>query len=614
MWINKFGINVDEGIALSTPAAFDNLYIETDADVNNRFLNWLNNNDKPVLLGGQIGCGKTTFINSSFYKNNITPDLLFHFDTASLNSSLIDSWAIVFAELFRYISIHQLITLEAIPSEIKTVLGKNSDEWLASISKIRMENFSADSIETNRAFNAQLKKIQSFLPKLFDSLILRLEENKQAPLFIFASGVDKFEPGSAAWFSLSEILQSLCQYKTLYEMNAVHLFLRERWMQNVEKIFIPACQCDWIVKMLEKRLGAYVSGYKQNIARIASVSGGIPRQALRLLDALLAEKRSKKTDPEAFAQAIKNINRDFFAFAIRPDALLLQTVAKDNFIETSLISLPGDKETAQNAVFGNWIILYSPENESQWKASINPIISNNSTIFLLDEPEVHLHKEFARQLGTSATGLDGNVGIPGWQNTLIDNIETGIALNITDILELISSALLSKQRADRVIIAYEDNEIAAVVRAYFMAKSNAYEEQLWQHTALPYRHDSSILLQILKLCNQQNIDIFSFEFNDNFPDEQLVELNLKRDTFLNKQMIWWIPKAKLNDYLSRWIQLRQLFQVYILEEELQRSLSIKDIEADIEFMNELAEEGTHLYSYVENLQIVLEYLRAVKGG
>ena len=612
---NKFGINIDEGVALSTPEEFDHLYIESEPEVNNQLKRWLSHGNKPVLVGGQIGCGKTSFIEYSFYKHKIKPDITFHFDSESLNLSLIDSWSILFAELFRYISIHQLTEIEEIPETIKAILGKDSDEWIISISKIRMETFSSDSIEKNKAFNQQLENIQTSLPKLFKSIMLRLEDTKSMPLFIFASGLDKFQPGTTAWFSLGEILQSLSHYKTLYELNAVHLFLHEQWMHSIEKIVISASKSDWIKIILEKRLGTYSSGYEKEIQLIAQFSGGIPRQALRLLDSFLAEKKLQKSNPEAFVQAVKNINRDFFSFGVRPDSILLQTIAKDNFIETTLISLPGDKETAQNAVFGNWIILYFPENESRWKASINPIIKKSFALSQVEEPETKLLNEYARQQGISEYGLDLNVEISGWQNIFNDNIEASIELNITEILELISSALLSKQRTDRVIIAYEDKDIANVVRAYLTAKSNSYEYQVWQHTDLLIKHDLSILLQIIQSCNQQNIDVFSFDFDKNISDEQLAELNIKRDGFLNKQMIWWIPKAKLNVYLSKWTQLRQLFQVYVLEEELQRYLSIQDIESDLDFMNDLVEhEGSNSYSYVKNLELVLQYLKVAKDG
>jgi hypothetical protein len=95
----------------------------------------------------------------------------------------------------------------------------------------------------------------------------------------------------------------------------------------------------------------------------------------------------------------------------------------------------------------------------------------------------------------------------------------------------------------------------------------------------------------------------------------LDELNIRRDSFADKQLIWWIPKEKLGAYLGRWTQLRQLFQVYVLEEDLARSLSIDEIESDLNFMSELAEsEGTASFSYIENLKIVLDYLKEVTHG
>jgi len=610
---NKFGINVDEGVALSSEQEFQLLYIEPDFDAKNILQNWLSNGDKPALLGGQIGCGKTTLIDYSFYQSQIKPDLTFYFDKESLNLSPIDSWSIIFSELFRYIAKHQLIHLIEVPADIKIILGNESQEWLDSISKIRLEFFSSQSIIKNKIFNQQLEEIQRFLPKLFEKLVHCIEHHKGSKIFIFASGVDKFEPDTTAYFSLSEILQSLSKYKTLFEVNAVHLFWNDPWMQNTQRIFIPASKDGWVEQMLEKRLGAYADNYKQEIPLIAKFSGGIPRQALRLLDSFLAEKKNTKAN--AFLQAIEKVNCDFFAFAQRPENALLRSIQKSRLLETSYISLPGDNETARRAIFGNWVILHSQQHESKWNTVLNPIIKDSLSQILSESPEALLLKKYAEQKGISETGLDINISRLNWQEELITHIEAPLELNITEILGILSSALLSKQRADRVIIAYENKQTADIVRAYLEAKSNSYEYQVWLHSPISYKDNNSILHQLIEHISKQNIDIFSFEFNDEFPIDQLQELNLRRDYFADKQMIWWIQKDQLSNYLSKWTQLRQLFQVFILEEDLLRSLSIEEIDNDLAFMRELAdEENTSEYSYVKNLESVLEYLKVVKHG
>jgi hypothetical protein len=186
---------------------------------------------------------------------------------------------------------------------------------------------------------------------------------------------------------------------------------------------------------------------------------------------------------------------------------------------------------------------------------------------------------------------------------------------VTEILDSISSALLSEKRADRVVVAYENKAVADVARAYFEAKSNTYEYQIWMHRKIREGTDESPLMQILRAFSEKTADVYSFEFEGVFSRESLDELNVRRDSLIDKQLLWWVPKDNLHVYFERWIQLRQLFQVYVLEEDLAKSLKIEDIEADLAFMEELAElEGTATFSYVENLRIVLEHLKAIFDG
>jgi hypothetical protein len=608
---NRFGINVDEGVALTSLEEFDRLFVDTESEAEKSLLEWLRTGEGPVLFGGQIGCGKTTLLEYLFHKSQIKPDIVFHFDRASLNLSSTDSWSIVFAELFRYIAVQDLMGMDEIPSEYSEMLGDTPERWLESISQIRLDTFSTESVEKSRAFHCMLESNQEYLPQFFASLVRGISFCKKRPMFLFASGIDKFEPGSSAYFALTDILQTLSVHKTLFELNAVHLFYGDPWMGKMGKIIIKALGHRQIEEMLVKRLGRYAKTYTDDVALIAGYSGGIPRQALRLLDSFLAAQKRLPNKREAFSQSVEQVNRDLFAFSPRPESALMKNVDKNRFLETGLIALPGDQETAKRAIFGNWVVLEEHMHESRWKAVVNPIIKESFVDVAPEEPERALLKAYARQAGMSEVGLEVDIHQDGWHHTLMDQLESPIELNVTEILDSISSALLSIQRADRVIIAFENKTVVNAVRAYLEAKSNTYEYQVWSHHVIK----ASPLFEMIEHLSERNVDVYSFEFAGEFPKDSLDELNLRRDSFLDRQLIWWIPKEKLNAYLGRWTQLRQLFQVYVLEEDLAKSLSVDEIESDLEFMDELAElEGTASFSYVENLKIVLDYLKGVKHG
>ena len=610
---STFGINLDQGVALTSPIEFDQLFVDAESEAKIKLLEWLQTGEQPALFGGQIGSGKTTLIEYAFFKSKIQPDMIFHFDRDTLNISPSDSWSIVFIEVFQYLAEKDLVNKEEIPSEYIELLGGSSEAWQHSLSQIRLHSFSKEALEKRKAFGLLMESTQSYLSKFLDLLIGKINSIKSEPLFLFASGVDKFEPGSSGYYALRDVLEALTSYKTLFEVNAVHLFSAEPWMRKIDRIVISPLDAAQVGKILEKRLGVYAKNYVLEIPLIAKYSGGIARQALRLLDSFLSIQKKSDNNIQAFQKAIKNVNRDLFAFSQRPETALMQNVYKNQFLETDLISIPGDKETAKRAVFGNWVVLAEHLHESRWRAYVNPLI--RFSFISGREPEdadTLLLKKYAQQTGTSGYGLDLDVQQVGWRETLLNELENPIELNVTQVLDSISSALLSTQRADRIIVGFKDSTVANVVRAYFEAKSNTYEYQSWKHYILEDDGESTPLIDILKSFDDEFIDVYSYEFSGDFSQSSIEELDMHRDSFIDKQMIWWIPQRNLKKYLERWTQLRQFFQIFILEEDLRKSLSMSEIQSDIDFMAELAEsEKTAPFVYVENLKIVLNYLKGI---
>jgi len=612
---NQYGLNLDEGIALTSNEEFDLLYLESDSEVENRLVNWIKNSSSSVIFGGQIGCGKTTTIERALRIAEKKPDIICHFDRNHINPSPLDTWLIVFAEVARFSAPQAFsIIIEHLPG-IQKILGVSTDEWKESVKLTLLEKYSPKALIKHQKFKELLEPLLEYLPGILKTILQEIESILGRRIFILASGVDKFELGTSAYISLSETLTVLASFKTLFEVNAVHLFANDRWTQGLKKEVLAASSTHWIEAMLNKRLGVYAQVYKNQIPILSSYSGGIPRQALRLLDHFIIQNKHYPDQNDAIIHSVEAVNRDFFSFAKKPKNEFLKAVAKQNYLETTLVSITGDQETAMRAVFGNWIILKKHKQESLWQACVNPIIKSSFVNLSVSDPEMLLLKQYADQQGMSAHGLDIDVQMKDWQETLRGVVDNPIALNITEILDTISSALLSKNREDRIIVAYENYQNAEIVRAYLEAKSNTYEYQVWKHIAVQGGKQQSPLNEILNFFSNETIDIYSVDFVGDFNNEQLSELNLRRDTFIDKQLIWWIPKNKLAQYLVQLTQLRQLFQIFILEDDISKSLKIEEIDADIEFMQDLAEsENTAEFSYVSNLRKVLDYLKADNHG
>jgi len=86
MKLNRFGINLDEGIAL-TEETLDKLYISGFEDKVKKIKAWLKDNtiETPLLFGGQIGSGESTLIAKVFLDKSLKPRITLKFDKKCLN-------------------------------------------------------------------------------------------------------------------------------------------------------------------------------------------------------------------------------------------------------------------------------------------------------------------------------------------------------------------------------------------------------------------------------------------------------------------------------------------------------------------------------------------------
>ena len=55
----------------------------------------------------------------------------------------------------------------------------------------------------------------------------------------------------------------------------------------------------------------------------------------------------------------------------------MKTILKDCKIDTSLITLPGDRDTAKKAIYGNWILITGSFKNGSWPAVVNPLIKSD---------------------------------------------------------------------------------------------------------------------------------------------------------------------------------------------------------------------------------------------
>ena len=66
--------------------------------------------------------------------------------------------------------------------------------------------------------------------------------------------------------------------------------------------------------------------------------------------------------------------------------------------------------------------------------------------------------------------------------------------------------------------------------------------------------------------------------------------------------------------MPNWTQLRQLFEIFVLEDELLGSISMEEVQADLTFFEDLVDnEQSAEANVVTNLKIVLDYLKKIRA-
>ena len=566
---HRFGINLDEGIPLSSEEDFALLYVDCFSDVYNQLYKWIEQGDKPLMPGGQIGSGKSTLIHRVLIDSTRKPDVEICFDKDNLNKDAGDFWGITLAEFIKVALKHDLdLSFSKLPRELG---GFRPDDWNSLQEVICPDGFSVEVFNQKKRTREKIADNRESIGKTVSEIGIRLRERLQRPLFIFASGVDKFNQGSAAFFEIEEVLSALAAFKTLYEVNIIHLFPKPRTtFSSMERLFIPAAEHDAVIDILTKRTGVYGQPIRKHLEYLAQWAGGNPRQAVRLLSHFeTARKNRERNITENLAFAIHETTGDFFSYSPRPARELMEVTKKTRKMETSLLFLAGDRDTAVRALYGNWILIKKPISAGTWEVTVNPLVKAVfDTEINPEEPEMKMLSEYTSRYGISKQGLDLNIiedktGKKKSGEQLIweyfaSVIEQPFQTNLTEVFEILSGALLAKDRPDRVIIAFRDPSVLEAARAYLFAKANSYEYQRYRHIAIKGGKGTQPLLEMEKFLSEDT-DIFSIEFSGKWENEHLEPLDRQRDRFINLQMIWWIPYRDLKDYLPRWIQLRKVF-------------------------------------------------------
>ncbi len=618
----EYGINLDDGVALSTADEFRLLYVPCNPKITADLREWFGNNSKnPLLLGGQIGSGKTTLLRE--IARSFDP-ITISFDTDPLEPTESGYSMLLFGKIIQA-CLEGEVEVDNCGVVLSDFPSITANSWHAFAEQTTSRPSSLQNAERLQEAYTLIDKHNGLVLKSCEKLLNRLREATSREPIIIAEGIDKFPPDSSEYFSIKNILSFLVRRKTLFEANVIHLFQEQDFQIGIKKLFIGCIDNNLLVQMLRKRLGVYASVYQEAFPSIVSYSGGNARQALRLLNAYYFQRTQRNQNHvAAIALACHQIEKDMLSIPYGNFPTDIFTVVKrDGYMEGSLFR--GKKTVskgANEAVYHNWLFIQKmpePDAPTQWPSVINPLIDTaiEWTANTSRTPEEEAIYEWANRHGISPVGLNipiNDRGEPAW-NRFWEEIESSLeieSLNIIEVLEEIGSGLFGIERQDRVIITYENHKGVKAVRDFLVGEANTYATFPCEEITLTGGETQNPVIELMTWLAEKNPDcIYSIELTGKWTDAQLRDLDHRRDLFDDLQMLWWIQTDDLKRYLRFWPQLRQLFRIYQLEKDLWQGITTEQIQEDIEFIKGISKDSNP--EGIRQLSNVLAYLKSHGG-
>lgn len=628
---NENGINFDVGYPLSDDD-FHLLYVDINKDQHQRFLDWIKDvKAAPLIICGQIGTGKTTFIEKGFFEidNQKSPfDIKFSFDTDTLFHFEGEYWGLFLGKI---IDLADRLKVDISSFKLaEDILGIGcSDNDLKE--QLLRETISILEIKKQKDVFKKVGNLVAELIPLIKKIILRIEDKNGRKLFIYAEGIDKFKYNETAYPFLQGILDFMADYKTLYEVNFVHLFFGNKWRMS-DAIILHNAGKKEVEAVLQKRLGdRYKDFYSGIIPAIAGMSGGNLRQGLKILtEYYYAAEVLKKTADQAFSYACSlTRNNSLFIAREKFPSDIIKAVYRDRYLLTEMIT-GEQRDSVHDALYNKWIMITGEsKDKKQWKSMINPLITPASDIItdLPESPEAMLLKQWAKEHEISPFGLEIDKSISEEQIIdlkteitatatlsktrifdIIDSESCGLnPFNIIDLFERLAAYFLEEKRKDKIIIAYDDPEIAEIANDFIIGKAATYKPVECKDIFLKNPTAENILTQIRN--NEEKYTALSIFFGNALSDKDALTLNKLRDRFIQNRMIWWIRFDHLRSYLEKWTQLQQFFLIYRLDENLLAWITKDEVLEDLEEIDDSDSDEMK-----NRLKKVLHYLEGKKNG
>ena len=615
------GVNLDDGVELSSVEDFDRLYVPARPEEECLLHEWMTaSRAEALILSGQIGTGKTTLLNDVLRHAPGPGVVRVEFDQVPLEETQGAFLAVLLGALLKA-ALALGCSCDGLGITLSDFGLSRSGGWEALRDLILIAPPSGAEARRVRAvyevFNENARQGQ----RACTALIERIETKAGALPPIIAEGVDKFVISRAGYIQLAGVLDFLSNYKTLYEANAFHLFdTAHKWVGS-DKLFVGLLHDEIIVTMYERRLGSYAPLHRDAFPLLVEYAGGNARQALRLLNGYYFFRTQRGNDRSAaFAMAAHRVTQDLLQFGFdRFPANLLAIFKRDGYVEAGVLT---SLETAQDAhaiLYHNWALLRSAPSAgtTRWPLIINPLVSD-AVIWEKDTPEppeLTVVRRWARDHHISPMGLsmpEDEEGRPrAWKEIweqLSSSESSEDELNIVRLLEEVASSLFSANRQDRIMVSYRDPQNLNIALDYLIGKAATYGPFLCREIRLIGGEGLDPAAKLMaEVKKKDEATIYAIFMEGAWTPGQIDTFERLRDRFIDVQMLWFVEHAALLRYLPHWPQFRQLLRFYTLEDDFLSALSREEIEEDLSVLSNVSGPKD---SGIGRLRRVLRYLKS----
>ena len=642
MAISKRGMTIDLGYPLSE-ADMEDLFVDLFPELKDRCVEWLKDitNVRPMMLAGQIGTGKTTLINQVFLESGIKPDVQLSFDKDDFDVSIGGFLGYVFFQTLK--TLHNLeVDGRKWGDDLLKATGVSLNETIAAF--FFKEVGTKASIMRNTLLNLFEDQENNYKVQIAE-MLETLSDTLGRPPLIFCGGIDKypFSGGDVRLLSPTLSVLSKSPGKLLYELNLLYVVnLDFEWQRQDSFMAILTSSDDTKIReLLLRRTGIY-SNYRESIFPIlAKLSGGNPRQAVRLqAEFEYAYEKLKKPKDEAISYACDRVRNDFLRSGIVGFSLEhLKTVKRDGFFVPS----------EEPPIYWNWILATAEPAMGKIPVKINPLLLPALEAFeglIPEDPEIEKLKLWAQEHDTSPFGLAMPTEIPS--EDIVDGlaIPTEVtsedivddrnkqalikfkekrgneqlrffidemnkselmepALSLEKIFNELASFFLSQRFNSLYLILYQDLEVARLASDYICGKAIVLAEKWFVDGIIDKNVEG--FNQFFKFLEKH--DGLSLFYDESLEPKDVEWCETKRDQLIGKRIIFWAKKDKGLSYLNVWPHLRQFIRVFELEKEIWRDISLEDIVEDLKLLEEVTIPDEQKRISKENLERVLLSLK-----